>query len=222
MPLKPWMNWLGLAKRAGKLAPGDHQVRAALAGGRVKLVVIAEDAGPAVYRRYHLWLQDLGIPLIRQGTKTELGHAIGVGPHAVLAILDANMAKAIVDRVGDIAGGMTFGGKRQSESIRTGQGTEARQPQADRSAASATRRRDQESHEHGRTRSRSDRAQHHGRQTASGGQSSPPAADGKARRGSRSPADRTDLHAGGQSSGSTADRRRAGTDRTRQSSRRRS
>ncbi len=36
-----WLNWIGLAKRAGKLAPGHNQVQIALTNNKAHLVIIA-------------------------------------------------------------------------------------------------------------------------------------------------------------------------------------
>jgi len=79
MALQDWLHWIGLARKAGKLAPGDRQVREAMRDESAKVVIIAEDAGQAVYRKYHLWAQDLGIPVIQQASKRDLGHAMGMG-----------------------------------------------------------------------------------------------------------------------------------------------
>jgi ribosomal protein L7Ae-like RNA K-turn-binding protein len=158
-----WLNWLGLARKAGKLAPGSHQVEMALKDETVALIVVAEDAGASVYRKYHLWAQDLKVPILRAGTKVELGSAIGMGPHAILAILDVALAKRVWMATGKQIGGMEFGGKGkgQNPSVRTSQGVEARQQAAHRSVTSAQSRKHQESHEHRGTGGRADRPGHH-------------------------------------------------------------
>lgn len=162
MALQDWLHWIGLARKAGKLAPGDRQVREAMRDESAKVVIIAEDAGQAVYRKYHLWAQDLGIPVIQQASKRDLGHAMGMGPHAVLAVQDEKIAQAILAKVTDNAGGIDFARKGQGESLRISQGVEDRQSSTDRSTSSSKRGSHKESHEHSGTRGRANGPQHHG------------------------------------------------------------
>ncbi len=163
-----WLNLLGLSRRAGKLAPGENQVTLAIKRHQAVLVIIAEDAGASVYRKYHLWTQDLGIPLVQLGTKVALGHAIGMGPHAVLAILDQEFGGRILEEMRKSSGGIILDRKRerQDSGIRTSQRAETRQSAPDRPVASATGRKHQKPHEHGRAGGGPDGPRHHGGQVA--------------------------------------------------------
>ncbi|AUW93704.1 MAG: hypothetical protein C7B44_02850 [Sulfobacillus thermosulfidooxidans] len=163
-----WLNWIGLAKRAGKLAPGHNQVQIALTNHDARLVVIAKDAGESVYRKYHLWAQNLDVPLLQAGSMSDLGRAMGMGPHAVLAILDQSIADRLAAQFGVPSGGMNFDRKRKSTGVRTSQGSETRQSPSDRPASPSPRRKYQKSHEHRGTRGGSDREKHHGRQVTAG------------------------------------------------------
>ncbi len=169
---EPWLNLLGLARRAGKLAPGENQSTLAMQKHRAALVIIATDAGGAVHRKYHLWAQDENIPLARIGTKVSLGHSIGMGPHAVLAILDEEFASHILEEMRKSSGGIIVGRKRerQDPGVRTGERAQARQSAPDRSASSAQSGKHQKSYEHGGTGSRQNGARHHGGQTSAGAQ----------------------------------------------------
>lgn len=165
--MNSWLNWMGIARRAGALAPGNNQVEKALKSGDVALLILSTDAGPSLYRKYHLWTQDLGVPILRAGTKQELGRSIGMGPHAVLAILDSNIAQRLLAS-GDLSGGIQRGRKGQSSGLRVGEGAQARQSTTDRSTTSAQGRKHQKSHEHGGTGSGANGAKHHGGKTAAG------------------------------------------------------
>ena len=165
-----WTNWIGLARRAGAMAPGHSQVEQALLGGTAKLIVIAEDAGPSVDRKYHLWAQDLGVPLVRAGTKETLGRAMGLGPHAVLAILDKNISQRMLAS-GEFPGGSQHGRKGQGKGLRAGKGTQTRQSPTHRSASSAQSGKHQESHEHGGAGSGTNGKKHYGGKVAPGTQS---------------------------------------------------
>ena len=169
MKAAAWLNLLGLARRAGKIAPGDNQVTLALQRQTAALVIIAEDAGSSVYRKYHLWAQDLRVPLVTIGSKAELGRAIGMGPHAVLAVVDENFGQRILQEMRISSGGISFDrkGQRQDQGVRTSQRTQARQSAADRPLASTESGKHQKSHEHGRAGSGENRAGHHGGKAAS-------------------------------------------------------
>ncbi len=165
--MNSWLNWMGIARRAGALAPGNNQVEKALKSGHVALLILSTDAGPSLYRKYHLWTQDLGVPILRAGTKEELGRSIGMGPHAVLAILDSNIAQRLLAS-GDLSGGIQRGRKGQSSGLRVGEGAQTRQSTTHRPTTSAQGRKHQESYEHGGTGSGSDGAKHHGGKTTAG------------------------------------------------------
>ena len=199
-----WLNWVGLARRAGSMAPGHNQVEKALRNGEAKLIIIAEDAGPSVDRKYHLWAQDLGVPLIRAGTKETLGRAMGMGPHAVLAILDKNISQRILAS-GEFSGGSQRGRKGQSTGIRVGKGTEAGQSPAHRSASSTQSGKHQESHEHRGTGSRANGSKHYGGEIASGAKTRRGGQNSSPTGGQRNTAPLS----GGESSGFSYDNRRS-------------
>lgn len=165
-PPEAYLNWIGLARRAGRLAPGDREVARALTHHRVRLLWLAEDSGMATRRKYGFWAANLGVPVVLRGTKAELGRAAGMRPLAVLAILDARIAERILQVVDVTVGGWEFGRKRQDSGLRAGEGVETRQPAADRPPAPAARREHQKSHEHRGAGGGSDRSGHHARQVA--------------------------------------------------------
>ncbi len=159
-----WLNLLGLARRAGQMAPGENQTSLAMRRQQVALLVMAEDAGPSLYRKYHLWAQDLHVPLVIIGTKAQLGGAIGMGPHAVLAVLDEGFGRRILEELGKSSGGIILDRKRQrqDQGVRAGQRVETRQSPTHRPAPSSESGQYQKSHEHGRTGRSQDGARHHG------------------------------------------------------------
>lgn len=167
-----WLNLLGLARRAGKVAPGENQTSLAMRRQTASLLILAQDAGPSLYRKYHLWVQDLNVPLVRMGTKSSLGRAIGMGPHAVLAILDKEFGERILKEMRTSAGGIFLGrkGQGQDQGIRTGQRAKIGQSSPHRSVASVKGGEHQKPYEHGRARSGEDGARHHGGKTSAGTQ----------------------------------------------------
>lgn len=96
---------LGLARKAGRLAAGDHAARHALQDGRAALVVVAEDAGAACRRRFaHLTARE-AVPMVVWGRKAELGVLTGRPQCAVVAVTDKGLAAALRERLSAGAGG---------------------------------------------------------------------------------------------------------------------
>ncbi len=85
---------LGIARRAGKVCTGESQVEALLKKRKGHLLVIAEDS-PGAYAKFSLWAHDLNIPVIRTGSKQELGLAVGLSPRSIILVDDKGFAEAI-------------------------------------------------------------------------------------------------------------------------------
>ena len=84
-------NLLGIARRAGKVTSGEAQVEAMLKKGKGFLLLLAEDSG-TVQKKFSFWADSLAIPVIVNGTKQELGLAIGMSPRSVILIMDVGFA----------------------------------------------------------------------------------------------------------------------------------
>ncbi len=89
-------NMLGLAKRAGMLASGETAAVSAVKAGKARLLVIAEDASDNTGKRFSDMAAYRNIPLIRCGSRDELGRSIGQGLRSSAAITDQGMADAIL------------------------------------------------------------------------------------------------------------------------------
>ncbi len=88
------LGFLGLARRAGKLCAGEDAVQAALQTGRVRLLVLAADAGEKTVRwTEHRSQGRLPIACLTAG-REELGRALGWKSCAVAAFTDLGMAAA--------------------------------------------------------------------------------------------------------------------------------
>jgi len=88
-------NYLGLARKAGKIMAGDALTREALLKGRAALVVIALDAAPKV-REELTALAGTAIPVLYWPDKEDLGRIVGTSRRGALALLDEGFAKAIM------------------------------------------------------------------------------------------------------------------------------
>lgn len=94
-PRQMLLNRLGLAQRAGRLISGEDSILKAMRSGKVKLVVLAEDASANTAKRYRDKCSHYGIPLIQYGTREELGASIGRDHRAALAVTDEGFAGLI-------------------------------------------------------------------------------------------------------------------------------
>lgn len=95
MKNNPWLSTLGLAMRAGKVITGDDTVMKAVRSGDAKLVLLAADAAANAQKKYRDKCSFYKVPLIEQGSRFELGSAIGKVERVVLAVTDAGFADRI-------------------------------------------------------------------------------------------------------------------------------
>jgi ribosomal protein L7Ae-like RNA K-turn-binding protein len=94
--LKPRIaSLIGIARKAGKVYSGESQVEALLKKKQGTLLIIAEDC-PGAFTKFSRWAQDLGIPVIRTGSKLQLGSSIGLSPRSTILIDDQGFTKAIL------------------------------------------------------------------------------------------------------------------------------
>ncbi|SFJ23292.1 YlxQ family RNA-binding protein [Thermoflavimicrobium dichotomicum] len=89
------LNALGLAMRAGKVVSGEEFVIREVRAGKAKLVVLAKDAAKNTEKKLTDKCQSYQVPLIRFGTRQELGKAIGKAERVVIAVTDPGFAKMI-------------------------------------------------------------------------------------------------------------------------------
>lgn len=100
METNPVLGLLGLARRAGKLACGEEQVRETVAGGKCRAIFLADDAGEATRRK--VMRHDARVPVFTLPCGREtLGSAIGVAGCAVCAVDDIGMAAALAGKLRD-------------------------------------------------------------------------------------------------------------------------
>ena len=85
-------SWFGLARRAGKLAVGYRQVCLMIEQQKVKVLVIAGDAGASIKREILRMAEVFAVPVFIVLDKNKLGHCIGRDSLAVVAMLDEGMS----------------------------------------------------------------------------------------------------------------------------------
>ena len=87
--------------KAGKLVSGEFSVEKAVKAGQAKVVVVAADASANSKKQYTNMCKFYKVPLYFISSKEELGQALGKEYRASLAVLDENMAKALMVKMED-------------------------------------------------------------------------------------------------------------------------
>lgn len=93
------LRLLGLARRAGAVAPGTEAVRRALRDGEALLILMAEDASSVQMKKIRT-MQDHGsIPRVTLGDRATLGAALGVAKLSVVAVTQASLANRLIEEL---------------------------------------------------------------------------------------------------------------------------
>ena len=91
------LNYLSLARKAGKAELGEEPVGAAARAGKAYLIVVAQDASDHTWRRAKSFAAGTEQQVLRlRQSKDELGQSIGRESLAIAAITDAALALAMV------------------------------------------------------------------------------------------------------------------------------
>ena len=96
------LNYLALARKAGRIELGEEPVGACARAQKARLVVVASDATDHTWRRAKSFVAGTQQQCIRLAyTKDELGQAVGRTELALAAITDPAMALAFVKTLGN-------------------------------------------------------------------------------------------------------------------------
>lgn len=94
-------SMISLANKAGKLVTGEDSVRNSIRGGRMKLIIVSEDASGNTKKRIGNSSAFYNVPCIIWGMKDEFGNCIGKSARSVLGITDENFSNGIRDKLID-------------------------------------------------------------------------------------------------------------------------
>ena len=92
---------LGLARRAGAVAPGTDATRRAIRRGEARLVLMAGDASRVQLDKIRKELNNRPIPQVTLGDRATLGAAIGKAPVAAVAVTDESLATRLLQDLND-------------------------------------------------------------------------------------------------------------------------
>ncbi|MGD2047030.1 MAG: ribosomal L7Ae/L30e/S12e/Gadd45 family protein [Gemmatimonadota bacterium] len=96
------MQLLGLARRAGAVAPGTDAVRHAIRAGRAHVVLLAGDASPVQLDKIARTMNECSIPTAHVENRETLGAAVGLAPLSAVAVTNASLAEELVVELGDL------------------------------------------------------------------------------------------------------------------------
>jgi|AP95_1055475.scaffolds.fasta_scaffold92312_2 ribosomal protein L7Ae-like RNA K-turn-binding protein len=91
---------LGLARRAGAVAPGTDATRRSIRQGEARLILMAGDASSVQLDKIRRTMQDRSIPQAILGDRSTLGAAIGKAPVAAVAVTDESFAGLLLRSIG--------------------------------------------------------------------------------------------------------------------------
>ena len=93
------ISYLGFAKKSGNLLTGVNTCSFAMAKGKVKLMVLAEDISENSRKKIMKEIRKYGVNHIEYGNSEELSHAVGASGRNVFAICDKGFAEAITQEI---------------------------------------------------------------------------------------------------------------------------
>ncbi|MDD4237199.1 MAG: L7Ae/L30e/S12e/Gadd45 family ribosomal protein [Desulfotomaculaceae bacterium] len=89
-------RFISIGQRAGKLASGNYAVKSNLNRGKVRLLLIANDAAAHSVHELNGLATARGVPVLSYGSKDDLGRLIGKSPRTALAITDEHLARGML------------------------------------------------------------------------------------------------------------------------------
>jgi ribosomal protein L7Ae-like RNA K-turn-binding protein len=102
------LGLLGLAQRAGGIIAGSDAVLAAFGKGRVRLVLLAADAGANAEKKVRDKCAFYRIQMVSCFDRNELGRALGRGPTVMAGVTDPGFTEKLLQYTGEFCGGEAF------------------------------------------------------------------------------------------------------------------
>lgn len=96
---KEFLNFLGLANRAGVLITGTDLVLTGVRRQKVKLVIIDASASEGTLKKVRDKCQFYNVQLLQGVPSTNIGLTIGNASRKVIGVTDGNFAKGLKDKL---------------------------------------------------------------------------------------------------------------------------
>jgi ribosomal protein L7Ae-like RNA K-turn-binding protein len=98
-------NFIGLARRAGKVVLGSEAIEDAIRSKKALLVIVAADAAKGTAKRLMDKCKSYNVPCMVFGTKQSLGKITGVGEAAGVAVTHSSFANELIRMSEEFYGG---------------------------------------------------------------------------------------------------------------------
>lgn len=93
MSKSTYLDFLGLAMRAGKLTVGEESIVKDIQSGRAELVLIANDTGKQTKKKLNDKCSFYQIPIFEVDDRQTISQAIGKSGRVAIAVVDKGFAK---------------------------------------------------------------------------------------------------------------------------------
>jgi len=93
------ISYLGFAKKSGNLVAGVNTCTFAMAKGKVKLMILAEDISENSEKKIMKEIRKHGVKHVKYGNIDEMSHAIGSSGRSVFAVCDRNFSDVILNEI---------------------------------------------------------------------------------------------------------------------------
>lgn len=97
------LNFIGIAKRAGKITTGEDVLLGAIRKRKIKFLIIAADSGKASFKKFTDKANYYAIDTNTVLTKEDISKAIGV-PRTIIGITDNGFAKRLKEMTNNCKG----------------------------------------------------------------------------------------------------------------------
>ena len=92
-------SFIGLARKAGAIAPGEAPAGQSIKRRKAGLVLLAEDASDNTKKKIESVLYQSNIPLICFGEKEKYGNALGRTSFSVIAVTEQHFSEKIKEMI---------------------------------------------------------------------------------------------------------------------------
>lgn len=96
LEMNRFFNFLGLAKKSGKILEGYSKCNEERNRSKLFLFILSPDASESSRRKFKNHCKENNIPYIEDFSKEELGLAVGRAEIKILAISEENIAKKLI------------------------------------------------------------------------------------------------------------------------------
>ena len=103
-------SFIGLARKAGAVSPGEALAEQAVKRERAYLVLLAQDASENTKKKIRTALYKTDIPLLEFGNKADLGRMLGKTFFSVIAVTDKGFAERIMELIKQNCNNSVHGG----------------------------------------------------------------------------------------------------------------